>query len=110
MNQLGWQYASLPDDLLNFQYDPVACAVALGWPGAAVERTHLTFVRGGQLARFQSAADGRSAQILTGLDADGFAEYWLSGVEAAQPQSPRPPRDDPPTGTTGTSRWACRPG
>jgi hypothetical protein len=30
-------HPGLPDDLLNFQYDPVACAVAAGWPGRAVE-------------------------------------------------------------------------
>jgi purine nucleosidase len=36
MEQLGREHAALPDDLLNFQYDPVACAVALGWSGAAV--------------------------------------------------------------------------
>ena len=34
MEKLGREHAGLPDDLLNFQYDPVACAVALGWSGA----------------------------------------------------------------------------
>jgi hypothetical protein len=30
MTQLGRRHAGLPDGLLNFRYDPVACAVALG--------------------------------------------------------------------------------
>jgi len=38
---LGRAYAGLPDDLLNFHYDPVACAVAAGWQGATVKGMHL---------------------------------------------------------------------
>jgi hypothetical protein len=33
MAELGREHAALPDDLVNFHYDPVACAVALRWPG-----------------------------------------------------------------------------
>ena len=33
MGRLGRAHAALPDDLVNFHYDPVACAVALGWRG-----------------------------------------------------------------------------
>jgi purine nucleosidase len=36
MRALARAHAGLPNDLLNFQYDPVACAVAVGWRGAQV--------------------------------------------------------------------------
>jgi hypothetical protein len=40
---------------------------------------------GGELALFQPAAAGRPARIVTELDPDGFTEYGLNDVEAAQP-------------------------
>jgi purine nucleosidase len=85
MTQLGQRHPALPDDLLNFHYDPVACAVALGWPGAAVEETRIQLVHDGELVRFQPGTAGRPARIVTDLDPDSFTEYWLNGVEAAQP-------------------------
>jgi hypothetical protein len=68
MNQMGQLHPALPDDLLNFQYDPMACAVALGWPGATVEETRVQFIRDGEVLRFQPGAAGRPMRILTDLD------------------------------------------
>jgi inosine-uridine nucleoside N-ribohydrolase len=84
MAQMGRLHAGLPDDLLNFQYDPVACAVALGWPGAIVEETRLQLVHDGELVRFRPGTAGRPMRMLTDLDSDSFTEYWLNAVEAAQ--------------------------
>jgi inosine-uridine nucleoside N-ribohydrolase len=85
MADMGRLHPGLPDDLLNFHYDPVACAVALGWPGATVQETPLQLVRDGELVRFQSGPAGRLMRLLTDLDSDSFTEYWLNAVEAAQP-------------------------
>jgi purine nucleosidase len=85
MAEMGRLHAELPDDLLNFQYDPVACAVALGWPGAIVADTQLQLVHEGNLVRFRPGTTGRPTRILTDLDSEGFARYWLNAVEAAQP-------------------------
>jgi hypothetical protein len=41
MSALPASNPSLPDDLLNFQYDPLACAVACDWDGARVEEFRL---------------------------------------------------------------------
>lgn len=38
----GRAHTGLPDHLLNVQHDPVAGAVALGWPDAVVEQTPLS--------------------------------------------------------------------
>lgn len=54
MEQLGREHSGLPDDLLNFQYDPAACAVAVGWSGATVEEMWLRPVQRDGVLSFQS--------------------------------------------------------
>jgi purine nucleosidase len=86
MAELGRAHAGLPDDLLNFQYDPVACAVAAGWPGAVVQEQRLRPVMEGDVLRFLPDQDGRLARVVVDLDGASFAETWLAAVEAAQPR------------------------
>lgn len=76
MAQMGRLHAGLPDDLLNFQYDPVACAVAIGWPGAIPQETRLQLVHDGELVRFRPETAGRPMRILTDMDSGSFTEYW----------------------------------
>ena len=70
--------AALPDDLLNFQYDPAACAVALGWPGVTTEQTLLVLRPDGSLARDPA---GQPARLVTAIDGAAFADHWLTTVE-----------------------------
>jgi purine nucleosidase len=83
MEKLGRDHPGLPDDLLNFQYDPVACAVALGWSGATVEDIRLRPVRMDDVLSFQPHAEGRSTRAVLDVDGAAFGETWLSAVEAA---------------------------
>jgi len=87
MGQLGRDHSGLPDDLLNFQYDPVACAVALGWPGATVEEIRVHPLRMGDVLSFQPHPEGRSTRVVLDVDGAAFREMWLSAVEAATPSS-----------------------
>lgn len=83
--ELGRAHPGLPDDLLNFHYDPAACAVALGWPGAEVREMRLRPVMEGELLRFQPDPDlGRPMWVVVDLDGGAFSEAWLSAVETAQ--------------------------
>jgi hypothetical protein len=84
MAELGRAHAGLPDDLLNFQYDPVACAVTAGWEGAVVEEQRLRPVVDGGVMRFQPDQDGQLTRVVVDLDGEGFTETWLAAVEAAQ--------------------------
>jgi purine nucleosidase len=84
MRALGGAHPGLPDDLLNFHYDPVACAVAVGWAGAVVEEIRLATVWDGELLRFQPVKHGRPTRVVVDVDGAGFAERWMSSVEAAQ--------------------------
>jgi hypothetical protein len=84
MAAMGRAHAALPDDLLNFQYDPVAVAVALGWSGAILRQMSLRPVVIDEVLRFQPDPKGRPTRVLVDLDGVDFAETWLSAVEAAQ--------------------------
>jgi purine nucleosidase len=83
MEKLGREHSGLPDDLLNFQYDPVACAVALGWSGATVEDLRLQPVRRNDVLSFHPNPEGRSIKVVLEVDGAAFRETWLSAVEAA---------------------------
>ena len=86
MAELGRQNAALPDDLLNFHYDPVACAVAVGWLGAVVEERHLLPVLDAGVLRFEADKAGRPTRVVVRLDGEAFANVWITAVEAAQHQ------------------------
>lgn len=76
MPELARAHAALPDDLLNFHYDPMACAVALGWPGAPVEETRLTPVVNKGVLRLEPNPDGRRTRVVTDVDGPAFTEQW----------------------------------
>ncbi len=82
MNELGRQYPGLPDDLLNFQHDPLACAVAAGWDGAAIESMRLSPVYDRECLRFQTDPAGRPAAVVVDVDGSAFADTWLACIEA----------------------------
>jgi inosine-uridine nucleoside N-ribohydrolase len=90
MSRLGRAHARLPDDLLNFQYDALACAVALGWEGARVERLPLLPREEAGYIRPVVAADGRPTWVVTSVDGARFEREWLDAVA--------PPAEDPTRG------------
>jgi inosine-uridine nucleoside N-ribohydrolase len=81
MTELGRAHAGLPDDLVNFHYDPVACAVALEWPGAVTESMTLRPDLAGPHLRFAEVADGKRADVLVAVEGETFADVWLTAVE-----------------------------
>ena len=87
MEKLGREHVDLPDDLVNFQYDPVACAVAVGWSGATTEDVRLRPVREGDVLSFRPDPMGRLTRVVVDVDSAGFDKLWMSAVESADPQS-----------------------
>ena len=81
--ELGRNHPALPDDLLNFQHDPLACAAALGWPCVTLEERRIVAVHEGDLLRFVDHDEGRSCRLGVDLDPDTFDRMWLAAVEAA---------------------------
>ena len=76
-------HSALPDDLLNFHHDPVACAVALGWSGATIDDVRIEPVIQGEVLHFRAVGEGTTRLVNT-IDSDAFAETWLSAVEKAE--------------------------
>jgi inosine-uridine nucleoside N-ribohydrolase len=82
--ELGRAYPGLPDDLLNFQYDPLACAVALGWDGVRVEELPIVGdIDAEGLLRMREGPDGVSTRIATDVDGRAFEAAWLDAVTRA---------------------------
>ena len=81
--ELGRTWPGLPDDLLNFQHDPLACAVALGWDGVRVEEVPVRLATGGGRLRMTEEAGARPLRVVTAVDGPGFADAWLAAVERA---------------------------
>lgn len=55
----GRVHRGLPPDIINFQHDPLACAVGLGWNGVTVETLPLVLEMEGGLLRERIDVKGR---------------------------------------------------
>lgn len=80
---LARRHNDLPDDLLNFQHDALACAVAAGWDGVSVETMPLVPGYHGRNLTFVPDSSGRPTRIVTAVDSPRFARDWLHAVERA---------------------------
>ena len=67
----------LPRDIINFQHDPLACAIALGWhEGVEIETIPLKLeTREGWLYEIPDR-DGTPTRLVTKIDGNAFNEYW----------------------------------
>lgn len=73
----GQTHPCLPDDTINFLHDPLACAVALGWDGVAIETLPLRAELGDDgYLRAVTATDGKPTRVVTRVDGDSFGEWW----------------------------------
>lgn len=72
----GRSYDGLPDDILNFQHDGLACAVALGWDGVTIEDTPLAVVVRNELLHLSVDPDGTTYPVVTAVDAPRFNDTW----------------------------------
>jgi purine nucleosidase len=79
--QYGRTCRNLPDDIINFQHDPLACAIALGWrDGVEISEMPLKLaVEDGWLAQ-RIADGGKPAKVVTRVNGSKFNEFWLETV------------------------------
>lgn len=71
----------LPGDIINFQHDPLACAIALGW-NEGVEISEIpvkTELNEGVLQR-KIDTGGKRTRIVTKIDGERFSEFWVETV------------------------------
>lgn len=71
----------VPEDIINFQHDGLACAIALGWDeGVEVEEIPLRSEIEGGWVRQSIDRAGRLARVVTRVDGSRFNQFWLSSV------------------------------
>lgn len=71
----------LPGDIINWQHDALACAVALGWDeGIEIQELPLALeVKDGLLTERVDPA-GRPVRVVTKVEGPRFSEFWRSVV------------------------------
>lgn len=76
--KIGKTCARLPADILNFQHDPLACAIALGWnDGISIEDVPLRFavIEGGLHEIIDEA--GKKTKLVTRINGAKFNAFWF---------------------------------
>ena len=75
--RFGAVYDGLPADMVNFQHDPLACAIALGWEeGVSIEPVRLKHEVQDGLLHQRVDPGGIPARLVTGVDGPAFSEHW----------------------------------
>lgn len=73
----------LPPDFINHLYDPLGCAVALGWDGVVVEELPLALtVEDGWLCE-RVADGGVPTRVVTQVDGPAFDVLWFGHVTSS---------------------------
>lgn len=77
--KIGKTCKNLPDDILNFQHDPLACAIALGWnDGVKIEEIPLKFeIRDNELHEIIDSS-GKLTRIVSQVNGEKFNEFWFN--------------------------------
>jgi len=77
--KIGEVYKGLPRDIINFQHDPLACAIALGWnEGIEIEELRLMLEEKDGWLQERIHRTGNSVRVVTKVDGPRFNEFWLN--------------------------------
>lgn len=71
---------NIPKDIINFQYDPLTAAVALGWDGVKVEELPLIIEEKDKILHERIDNAGKIFKVVTKVDGIRFNEFWLERV------------------------------
>ena len=79
--RFGQTCAGLPKDTINFQHDPLACAIALGWKdGIEIEEIPVISELRETWLRQRVDPAGKPTRVVTRIDGAKFADFWLNLV------------------------------
>jgi hypothetical protein len=79
--RFGKTCESLPDDIINFLHDPLACAIALGYTdGIEIEGVPLCLEERDGFLHEQINPKGKIVRIVTGIDGPRFNQFWLDKI------------------------------
>jgi purine nucleosidase len=79
--QVGQTCKGLPEDTINFQHDPLTCAIALGWnDGVEISEIPLkSEIEDGWLCQ-RVDDSGKPTRVVTRVNGARFSEFWLNTV------------------------------
>jgi purine nucleosidase len=77
----GQSCEGLPEDTINFQHDPLACAIALGWnEGVVIQEVPVrSAIEDGWMVQ-KIAPGAKLTRVVTAVDGAAFSEMWLKLV------------------------------
>ena len=81
MEAVGGRNPKLPPDILNFQYDSLACGAAIGWDAIELADEALDLVEEDGQLRFERGR-GPLRRHVVDFDAEAFSARWLRTVSA----------------------------
>jgi len=71
----------LPQDIMNFQHDPLACAIALGWDeGIEIKELPLILEEKDGLLTECIHTSGKPTRIVTKVDGARFNKFWIDEI------------------------------
>lgn len=78
--EYGRQFLLLPDDLLNFHYDPLTCAAAVGWDGIEISDLSISLDNPEGFILMRRDPNGVPVRFATAVNGIRFNRYWLDVV------------------------------
>ena len=79
--KFGEIYEGLPNDIINFLHDPLACAIAVGWNGGVeIKEVSLTLEEKDGWLHERIDPLGKPIRIVTKIDGTRFNEFWLNKI------------------------------
>jgi purine nucleosidase len=77
----GIPFEQVPNDIINFQHDALACAVALGWhERIEIEELPLVIEEHEGWLTQQIDPTGKPLRVVTKVDGELFSQFWLDTV------------------------------
>lgn len=79
--KFGQTCEGLPQDIINFQHDPLACAIALGWDdGIEMEELPLLIEEKDGWLTERIDPSGKPIRVVTKVDGARFNEFWINKI------------------------------
>ena len=79
--RFGETCEGLPDDIINFLHDPLACAIALGYDdGIELQEVSLRLEEREGFLHEQIDPTGKAVRIVTRIDGPRFNKFWLDKI------------------------------
>jgi purine nucleosidase len=79
--RFGETCGGLPDDIINFLHDPLACAIALGYrQGVEIQEVPLRLEEKDGFLHEQIDQTGKIVRVATKVDGPQFNQFWLDRI------------------------------